>query len=77
MNFADMRANGPAISPTGRVVRGEPNLQGIPVRTTEGRGIRNAFVDYAKGMSLSAQSERNFSTAQYVDPLGAILGELK
>jgi len=32
------------ISPTGRRVCASPNLQNIPVRTKEGRRIREAFV---------------------------------
>lgn len=34
-------------SPTGRMGRQEPNLQSIPVRTPEGRAIRQAFVGKA------------------------------
>lgn len=31
-------------SPTGRTVTSNPNLQGIPVRTEEGKRIREAFI---------------------------------
>lgn len=32
-------------SPTGRLAKSEPNLQGIPVRTEEGRQIKEDFLD--------------------------------
>ncbi|HUR40490.1 MAG TPA: DNA polymerase I [Verrucomicrobiae bacterium] len=43
---------GQAVAATGRLSSNDPNLQNIPVRTAEGRRIRQAFVPQAPGHSL-------------------------
>ncbi len=45
---------GQAIAVTGRLSSNEPNLQNIPVRTTEGRRIREAFVPSPGNVIVSA-----------------------
>jgi hypothetical protein len=77
MNIADMRADGAPISPTGRLVRNEPKLQNIPVRTEEAARIRGALFDFAAAMKQSAQSGHNFSTAAHADAFSGIFDELK
>ncbi|MNR71849.1 DNA polymerase I [compost metagenome] len=39
----------PAVSPTGRLVNSTPVLQNIPIRTEEGRRIREAFLPALPG----------------------------
>lgn len=34
----------PTVSPTGRLVSSTPALQNLPIRTEEGRRVRDAFV---------------------------------
>jgi DNA polymerase-1 len=41
-----------AVAATGRLSSADPNLQNVPVRTEEGRGIRKAFVPGEKGWVL-------------------------
>jgi DNA polymerase I len=43
-----------AVAATGRLSSSDPNLQNIPVRTTEGREIRSAFVPGEEGWVLLA-----------------------
>jgi len=45
---------GQAVANTGRLSSNDPNLQNIPVRTTEGRRIREAFVAPEEKVILSA-----------------------
>lgn len=45
---------GQAIAVTGRLASSDPNLQNIPVRTTEGRQVREAFVAESGGVIISA-----------------------
>lgn len=45
---------GQAVANTGRLSSNEPNLQNIPVRTAEGRRIREAFIAPAGSVILSA-----------------------
>lgn len=45
---------GQAIAVTGRLSSNEPNLQNIPVRTAEGRRIREAFIAAPKHVIVSA-----------------------
>lgn len=45
---------GQAIAVTGRLSSNEPNLQNIPVRTTEGRRIREAFIAAPGNLIVSA-----------------------
>ncbi|SFH98289.1 DNA polymerase I [Collimonas sp. OK307] len=43
-----------AVAVTGRLASNDPNLQNIPIRTTEGRRIREAFVAPANSVIVSA-----------------------
>ena len=43
-----------AVAVTGRLASSDPNLQNIPVRTAEGRRIREAFIAPAGGVIVSA-----------------------
>jgi DNA polymerase-1 len=43
-----------AVAVTGRLASNDPNLQNIPIRTAEGRRIREAFIASADGVILSA-----------------------
>ena len=45
---------GQAIAVTGRLASNDPNLQNIPIRTAEGRRIREAFIAAPGNMILSA-----------------------
>jgi len=45
---------GQAVAVTGRLASNDPNLQNIPIRTAEGRRIREAFVAPAGGHIVSA-----------------------
>ena len=45
---------GQATAVTGRLASSDPNLQNIPVRTTEGRQVREAFVAESGGVIISA-----------------------
>lgn len=45
---------GQATAVTGRLASSDPNLQNIPVRTTEGRQVREAFVAESGGVIVSA-----------------------
>lgn len=41
--------SGSKVTPTGRSVSGEPSIQNIPIRTEEGRKIREALVARRSG----------------------------